>query len=581
MTFSPDEQLVESLVALKPETEDELLRHNRALAGQQKRPPLPKSVIARIYRRLVQKQRIAPHPPLETLLLKRPVRTLSGVAPVTLLTKPFPCPGKCVYCPTEPNMPKSYLSNEPAAMRAVLNQFHPARQVASRLDTYLRNGHPADKVEIIILGGTWSAYPRTYQDWFVWNCYHTCNTFRWDKDAPSSWESRPLRGEHLKEEIQRVKESLPDEKSDERRIAAEEMQAVQHENETAQFRIVGLCLETRPDWIRKDEIARMRAYGCTRVQLGVQSIYDDVLTLIKRGHTTEKTIWATKALKDAGMKVDHHYMPNLPGSTPERDLAMMRTICTNPDFCPDQIKIYPTVVNEYAELNRWYQEGKWKPYSQEELVELGISIKRAIPPFVRINRFIRDIPSESIVAGNRITNLRQLIQEEMKRRGLSCQCIRCREARTAAVSPDSVRLFTLKYAASGGWEYFLSLESPDRTTLYSFLRLRIPSQFFHGNSFGAYQTSFPHDLLPELEQAALIREVHTYGSMVPVEEYDSGAVQHRGLGKRLMQRAEEITASLGIPKIAVISGVGVRHYYRKLGYRQEGTYMVKYLQSNL
>lgn len=577
MPDAHEREIATRIITGAPATDQEFALLNRRISGSFKRAPLPKSIIATVYHDLITNHQAAPDAHFERLLKVRPIRTLSGVAPVTLLTKPFPCPGRCVYCPTEPNMPKSYLSNEPAAMRAVFNRFHPGHQIATRLATYAVNQHASGKIEIIILGGTWSAYPHSYQQWFIHSCYQSCNQFY---HAPSATpftpeHASPLNASKLerKEHLKRARDSYvpPPETT----ISDNDLLQEQMINETARHRIVGLCLETRPDWIKRDEIAQMRHFGATRIQLGIQSIYDDVLDLIKRGHRVEKAIWATRVLKDAGFKVDHHYMPNLPGSTPERDLAMMRTVFENPDFRPDQIKIYPTVVNEYAELKQWHHDGRWKPYTDDELIELAINIKQLVPPYVRINRLIRDIPGESILAGNTVTNLRQEIHRIMRQRGLACRCIRCREARGSTVNPNSVRIFTEKYTSSGGWEYFISAENADRAILYAFVRLRIPSQFFHQGRFGAYRSSYPHDQLPELSNAALIRELHTYGQLVPVSSEKTDAVQHQGLGKRLMTEAEQIVASLGIPRIAVISGVGVRDYYRKLGYRLEGTYMTK------
>lgn len=553
------------LLSKPPTTDEELSSMSYKLCRANKLAPLSKSMLSEVYHELLAHGEISENTQFEKLLKIRPIRTLSGVAPVTLLTKPFPCPGKCVYCPTEPNMPKSYLSNEPAAMRAVMNKFHPREQVSARLRMYHANRHDADKVEMIVLGGTWSAYTKDYQSWFIHECYHTCNTFV----PPEKEVTIP---KHFRPQMPTLHEPI-----EERVISSEELEAIQVENEKAPYRIVGLCLETRPDWIRNDEIARMRSYGCTRVQLGIQSIYDDVLDLIKRGHRVEKSIWATKVLKDAGFKVDHHYMPNLPGSTPERDLAMFKHIFTSPDFRPDQIKIYPTIVNEYAELKAWHEDGRWKEYSPEDLMELSIQVKQLIPYYTRINRLIRDIPEESIIAGNSVTNLRQDILREMAKRGLQCNCIRCREAKGRIADPNDLKIFIDEYEASEGREYFISAENYDRTILYSFVRLRIPSQFFRNNQFGEYQLSYPHDQIPELQHAAIIRELHTYGSVVPIDETDSSSSQHQGLGKRMMNEAENVVKSLGIKKLAVISGVGVRGYYQKLGYEREGTYMVKLL----
>jgi len=302
------------------------------------------------------------------------------------------------------------------------------------------------------------------------------------------------------------------------------------------------------------------------MQIGVQHTNNKILDLIVRGHSIEQSIAATKMLKEAGFKVDHHYMPDLPGSTPAKDLKMMKYVYTSPDLQPDQIKIYPCVVNEYAELNKWYEEGKYKPYSAEDLLKLLLKIKKITPPYIRINRLIRDIPEESIIAGNNITNLRQYLQAELKKRGEVCQCLRCREVRGDTKDVDKAKLVSREYDASGGKELFLSYESPDKSKVYAFLRLR-----FNENP--------KQNIIPELKGASLVRELHVYGQMIPVHDESSdeemSKTQHLGLGKKLMAEAERLSKKNKLNKVAVISGIGVRNYYRKLGYRLEGTYMTK------
>ncbi|MBT7553068.1 tRNA uridine(34) 5-carboxymethylaminomethyl modification radical SAM/GNAT enzyme Elp3 [bacterium] len=509
----------------------------RKISNKYKIPPLTKATLISNYRQLIKNGELKEDKKFAQLLTKRAVRTMSGVSVITVLSKPFVCPGKCVYCPTEPDMPKSYLSNEPAAMRAKLNLFDAFRQVTMRIKALENNGHEVDKLEVLILGGTWSVYPEKYQQEFVRDLFYAANVFG--------------------QEEQREKLSLAEE---------------QKINEDTKYKIIGLTLETRPDFISETEIKKMRTLGCTRVQLGVQHTDNKILDLIQRGHTIEQSIKATRLLKEVGIKVDHHYMPDLPGSTPAKDLEMMKYVFSSPDLQPDQLKIYPCIVNEFAELSQWLKDDKYKPYSESELLNLLLEIKKITPPYMRINRLIRDIPEESILGGNKITNLRQALQQKLKERGESCHCLRCREVRNEEIDINQIELVTREYKASCGTEYFLSFENKDRTKVYAFLRLRI-------NDKPA------KNIFPELENASLVRELHVYGKMIPVtnDETDDeneavSKTQHLGLGKRLMAKAEEITQEQGLNKVAVISGIGVRNYYRKLGYKSEDTYVTKNLK---
>jgi len=538
------EIIVQKISHDTPSSQTELASRLRQMYSEFKIAPLPKSTLIATYRQMLSQRLITENKALERLLIKRAVRTLSGVTVITVLTKPFVCPGKCVYCPTEPNMPKSYLSNEPAAQRAVRNSFDAINQTQGRIRALENNGHKVDKLEIIVLGGTWSAYEKMYQEEFIRDIFYAVNTYR----AGSGSGKRVGENENDGPDPDPNPRSLPDE---------------QNINETARYRIIGLTLETRPDHIDEEEVKRLRYLGCTRVQLGVQHTDDEILKLIRRGDTLENAIKATRLLKEAGFKVDHHYMPDLPGSTPEHDLEMFKYVYTSEDLQPDQVKIYPCVVNEYAQLWHWYKNGKYKPYSEKELYDLLMAIKRITPPYVRINRLIRDIPEESIIAGNSITNLRQYLQQEMAGNGEYCKCIRCREPRADTTEVAQAELKHRTYRASAGTEHFISFETPDEMTIYAFLRLRFNNQ--------------PDQvLLPELKGAALVRELHVYGQMTPVASDDS-PVQHLGFGKKLMAEAERLSIEAGYKKIGVISGIGVREYYKKLGYTLEGTYMVKEL----
>jgi len=550
------EVIIKHLLKNKIKTQADLATFKRKV-GKKYRILCPSNVdLLEIYHKLVGKKRIEPLKNIEKLLRTRPIRSLSGIVNVSVLTKPYPCPGKCIYCPSQKGIPKSYLKGEPAVQRAILTNFNPYLQVQTRLKSLEKTGHPIDKIELRIIGGTWSYYPKQYQTWFVKRCFKAANEY--EKN-----EKCKMKNEKLQFKIQNL-------------------ETEQKLNEKAKCRIIGITVETRPDYVDFKEIERMRNLGITGVELGVQSIYDDILKLNKRGHNIKSTIKATRLLKDAGFKVSYQMMPNLPGSDFKRDIKMFQELFSNPDFRPDFLKIYPLALVKEAPLYRQYKKGKIKVYSHKDLIKLLIEIKREIPFWCRIQRIIRDIPSKDIVAGGvKISNLREVVQKEMREKGLKCKCIRCREVRDrdspVGTVPEKLYLFREDYPASGGKEIFLSFESikadkrrlstpinADRK-LYALLRLRIPSQFFQKKKHS----------FKILDNAAIIREVHTYGQMVPVGE-KSLSPQHRGLGKKLIKIAEGITKKeFGVKKIAVISGIGVRNYWRNLGYKLKDTYMIK------
>jgi len=477
------------------------------------------------YRLLLKENKIKTIESLEKTLRKRTIRTMSGIAPVAVLTKSYPCPGNCAYCPHESDVPVSYLSNEPAVMRAIRCGYDPYVQVISRLRALENNGHQPTKIELIVIGGTWSYLPTNYKYWFILNCFKAANDYQKKKIDLKAGYKKNL-------SLSKLKDLLKLE---------------QKKNESTKYNLIGVTLETRPDYINETELREMRDLGCTRVEIGVQAIDDKILTLNNRGHGVKEIAEATKLLKQFGFKVTYHLMPALPGATPKKDLELFEQLFADERFQPDQIKFYPTVVTKGSLLYKWYMEGKYKPYSDKVLQELIVKCKAAVPTYVRIIRLIRDIPGESIIAGNKITNLRQV----MKDRGVKCNCIRCREAKDKPVKDYQLNI--LEYPSSGGKEYFLSADSKDGKTLFGFCRLRIDK-----NS----------PIAP-----ALIRELHVYGELVTMG--DKKKVQHSGLGKKLLASAEKLVKAAEINKIAVISGVGVRGYYQKQGYRLKNTYMVK------
>ncbi len=460
---------------------------------------------------------------IEKLLMTKKMRSLSGVSVITVLTKPYPCPGKCIYCPSIVDVPKSYLPDEPAVMRAILAGYDAKKQVETRLKSLVRQGHPVDKVELIVIGGTFSHLPRKYQEEFIKDCLDALNG-----------------------------------------VVSKTLAAAKAQNETADSRCVGLTLETRPDHITPEEVVWFRYLGATRVELGVQTVFDDILKLNGRGENVEATVEATRLLKDAGFKICYHLMPNLYGSDLARDKEMFQIVFTDQRFKPDYIKIYPCMVMESTPLYDLWRKGKYVSYTDDELIELICEIKKTVPYWVRIMRTIRDIPAPNIESGSKMSNMRQIILQKAEQEGWACNCIRCREIGAKAQEEAAgIAQFVEEYQASEGKEYFLSFEDKDRRNLYSLLRLRIPG------------TSEIGEALPEIAGCALIREVHTYGQQIEIGE--QGDTQHRGYGKKLVVEAERIARGNGYERVAVISGVGVRSYYHKFGYKLNGEYMVKTL----
>jgi elongator complex protein 3 len=491
-----------------------------------KRPLFANVELIDAYKQLVKEGELKYSHEFAKLLRKRGVRSQSGIASVTVITKPYPCPGGCIFCPSEPGMPKSYLSNEPAIMRAILNNFDPYEQTLNRLSSLEKAGHHTDKIDLIVSGGTFSFYPKKYQSDFVRNIYNALN----GKKVRSM------------EEAQKI-------------------------NEKSRHRCIGLSVETRPDHIDEKEIVRLRKMGCTKVEIGVQSLNDEVLNKNNRGHSVRQTKIAIKLMRDAAFKINCHMMPNLYGSSLEQDKKDFEQLFEDPELRPDWLKIYPCMVVPWTRLEKIYKEGKYIPYTDAELMDLVTNIKQIVPEYCRITRLYRDIPSPSVIGGSKISNLRQIVQERMKKDGLICRCIRCREIKGGDMNVDDLSLKILEFEASGGKEFFISYEDKKRDKLAALLRLR----------FSSYSLEGKKHFIKELDGAALIREVHTYGEQVRLDDREKAASQHIGLGRRMILKAEEIAKKSGFKKIAVISGIGVRQYYRKLGYKLKGTYMVKSL----
>lgn len=570
-----EEKIILEIMNQQPTTKAEFNNIRRQTANGLKMMHPSNRQLIQAYQNLIKKKRIKANKNLESLMKKADIRTLSGIAVVTSLTKSYRCPGNCVYCPEEAKMPKSYLSSEPAAARALALQFDPYRQMVSRIETLEKNGHPTDKIEYIIKGGTWNSYPLKYQYWFILESFRACNEMKKTKNKKYKSESNNIN-----------KYSLSDLQT--------ELEKAQRKNETAKHRIIGLTLETRPDAITPETIYHMRQQGCTRIELGLQAPDDKILKLVERGHTVQQFKDALFLLRQAGFKVDLHFMPDLPGSTAKHDVEMYKQLFSDPGFKPDMVKIYPCTVIKSAPLYDWYKTKKYKPYNEKKLFEALIEMKINTPRYCRISRLIRDIPNPDIEAGNAITNLREELKKEMNKRGLKCNCLRCREVghsdiktikqkNTKEVRP---KLFIDKYETVGGDEYFLSYEDKKRIAVFAFLRLRIPLLGKEGSGVVEDKSINPlslplskgekiYELLPEIKDSAFIRELHTYGQLVNVGKNDAEASQHKGWGKKLVAEAEKIAKKNKLKKVAVISGVGVRGYYRKLGYKKVKTYMIK------
>jgi len=470
------------------------------------------------------------------LLRRKATRTISGVTVIAVMTKPYPCPQlePCAYCPGGPpfGVPQSYTGFEPAAMRGLQNEFDPFLQVKSRIGQLQAIGHNVDKIELIIMGGTFPATPLDYQTWFIQRCL----------DAITETESASL--EEAKKNA-----------------------------ETSRIRNVGITVETRPDWAKQSHVDHMLSRGVTRVEVGVQNPNDEIYHLVGRTHTVKDVVEATRIMKDSGLKIVYHLMPGLPSSNIKEDLKAFREIFTNPVFKPDMIKIYPCLVLKGTKAYKWYREGKYEPYTNETAANLIVEVKKIIPQWIRVMRVQRDIPAPLIIAGVKRSNLRQLVQQKLKQQDTRCRCIRCREVGHRMLedkvnpNPEKVKILTTKYAASEGLEIFIAAEDPENDLLIGYLRLRIPSEKAHRQETRAIPCS-------------IVRELHVYGPLVPVGEHLAKAWQHKGYGGILLSEAERLSKEdYDAKKVLVTSALGTKQYYMRFGYQYDGLYMSKMLEN--
>ncbi len=460
-------------------------------------------------------------PVLLPILQKRPIRTISGIAIVAVMARPYPCPGECIYCPVGENSPQSYTGEEPASLRAKRANYDPYVQVFDRLLQLKQIGHPVDKVELIVMGGTFTSQPQEYQEWFVKRSIKAMNDFGMEETATQSLDQ------------------------------------VQMQNEMSAVRNVGITFETRPDFVETAQVDRMLEYGVTRVELGVQTLRDSVYEMVNRGHKVEDVVNATKILRDAGLKVGYHMMPGL-FSDFDEDLEMFRALFKDDRFKPDFLKIYPTLVIEGTELYELWKRGEYRPYSDEEATELICKIKGLMPKWVRTMRIQRDIPKKLIVAGVKKGDIGAIVHEKLKEAHIRCRCIRCRDVghlayRGKIIDEEHVEILTEEYKAGGGIEHFISIEDTGNDALIAYLRLR-------------------------LFDCAVVRELRVLGPMVPIGGRIKEAKQHKGWGSILLEKAEELCIKDGRKNVLVTSAIGTREYYRQRGYRRLGPYMEKPLR---
>ncbi|HSD04147.1 MAG TPA: tRNA uridine(34) 5-carboxymethylaminomethyl modification radical SAM/GNAT enzyme Elp3 [Nitrosopumilaceae archaeon] len=464
---------------------------------------------------------------LQKALLRKPIKTASGVAVIALMPKPYACPhGRCTYCPggVEFNTPNSYTGMEPSTQNAIVNEYDPKKQILDKLKHLQAYGHDGTKLELVIVGGTFLFMPQDYQVNFIKSCYDAINGFD-----------------------------------------SQDLESAKKNNERAKIRNVGFTIETKPDYCKKTHVDWMLDYGVTRVEIGVQSLHERVYEIVNRGHDLNDVIESFQISKDAGYKIVAHMMPGLPTMTPKEDISDFKKLFEDPAFKPDMLKIYPTLILENTPLYQTYRDGKFMPYSDQDMVEVLTEIKKMIPRWVRIMRVQREISSDQIIAGPKLGNLRQIVQNNLKKQNLSCRCIRCREAglSESSINVDDIKLNREDYESSGGNEVFLSYDdSSDR--IFGFLRLRKPSRLAHRSEV--------------TQNTCIVRELHVYGKSLKLGQRDTDSVQHLGLGKNLMNEAEKISREeFDANRLLVISAVGTREYYKKIGYSPLGSYMSKEL----
>ena len=521
-------EIIHRLMDMSNPTKKDLDYVKVKVAGKHKLNKVPSN--AEVIRHLKQKERAK----LLNILRRKVVRTISGVTVVAVMTKPSPCPQEepCAYCPGGPSsgVPQSYTGHEPAAMRGAQNNYNANAQVRTRIKQLEAIGHKVDKVELIIMGGTFPSTPKEYQENFIKQCL----------DAISEIKSSSL------EEAKKLAE-------------------------TSRIHNVGITVETRPDWAKIEQVNQMLFMGVTRVEMGVQNVYDEIYRRVNRGHRVQDVIEATRTLKDTGLKVGYHLMPGLPGSSFEKDLEGFKKIFTNFQFKPDMIKLYPCLVIKGTKVYDWWKNGDYQPYTTDEAAQLIAELKKFIPPWVRIMRVQRDIPAKLIEAGVKLSNLRQIALEKLEAKGGICHCIRCREVGhrwlrdKVKPDPNKIEIQTIKEDASGGKELFISAEDPINDVLVGYVRLRIPSEI-----------AIRPEIVPDT--TAIIRELRILGPLVPVGEHSSGAWQHKGYGHILLSEAERTAIEdYNRNKIVVTSALGTKLYYKQFGYDYDGPYVSKHL----
>lgn len=528
MNSQANREIIEILLEIPQPTKRDVSLTKMKIAGKHSLKKIPSNSEVISCLKPDEREQLLP------ILRRKITRIISGVTVVAVMTKPWPCPQKepCAYCPGGPlyGVPQSYTGHEPAAMRGLQNSFDPYLQVKNRIQQLQAIGHVVDKVELIVMGGTFPSTPIEYQETFVKGCL----------DGITEQESSSL-------------------------------EQAKTNAETSRIRNVGITVETRPDWAKREHVDHMLHMGVTRVELGVQNIYDDIYALVNRGHTVQDVVEATRTMKDAGLKVAYHLMPGLPGASFQRDLRAFKKIFTDANFKPDMIKIYPCLVLKGTKTYEWWKNGEYKPYTNEEAARLILEVKKLVPPWVRIMRVQRDIPAYLIEAGVNRGNIRELVQQELHEQKMRCRCIRCREVGhrwlkdKVKPDPNNIQILTTKEKTSEGEDIFISAEDTTKDILIGYLRLRIPSQKAHRVEINS-------------KPCSIVRELHVYGPLVPVGKQVTKAWQHKGYGETLLAEAERISKEeYDREKIVVTSALGTKQYYKRHGYNRDGPYMSKIL----